>query len=204
MDDSTYEPWEQQGSLSDSEFLSSRREVVDTTAKNHDNTPNMIDTTKAEGTVKSFNPPTPHPQFLGELNDNQIHVRIAQLLDELRMLNIALAKRDCTCDSSTDTESQMQSPITPGFRVGRDLWYLPSARKGSVEVYDMGEGRHDSWYGQTAPAEESVFKLLSVNGKASRSGGEAECTASARAGSTHAHCEEGAKSHADPEHRCSE
>lgn len=204
MDGSAYEPWERQGARSDGEFLSSRRVVIDVITTKQHNTPTLINTAKkTEGTAKSFDPPTPHPQFLGELNDNQIHVRIAQLLDELRMLNIALAKRDSTSDATSDTESQMQSPITPGFRVGRDLWYLPSARKGSVEVYDMGDGRHDSWFAQPAPVVESVSQVFPKNGNADNSSGKGRCTSSGLAEGGNAHREEDVKADVYPGHHSS-
>lgn len=177
MAESAYEPWERQGSLSGSEFLRDRLEAVGRNPIGQASSRKTIDPLKKqESATSSIGPPTPHPQFLGELNDNQIHARIAQLLDELRMLNIALAKREYPSKSGSETSSQLSSPTTPGFRVGRDLWYLPSARKGSVEVYDLGEGRHDSWFGQPASFRERESNILSASGHVDGSNREGHFT----------------------------
>lgn len=72
----------------------------------------------------SFNPPTPHPRLYGELSENDIRVRIAQMHDELRILNLALARGSQKVSDSD--ESDARTPGSPEFHVGPDMFYLPS------------------------------------------------------------------------------
>lgn len=66
-------------------------------------------------TISSFNPPTPYPKVYGELSENGLRVRIAQVHDELRILNLALARRGSKGTDSEYSSSNVTTPASPEF-----------------------------------------------------------------------------------------